>query len=107
MDPRVSTIESDVASVRAQVETIHSNYATNIALLEAEARLHMEIVSVKNELNVQLINLDRKIDQVALQQTLEFQRIAGDMRNWLLGTVIGLFIGFGGLVLGIARMTQA
>ena len=106
MDPRVSTIESDVAAMRANVETIHSNYATNIALIEAESRLRLEIVSSKGDLNLQMRELDQKIDRVAAEQKLEFQKVTSDMRNWLLATVIGMFVGFGGLFLGMARILK-
>ena len=91
MDPRVSTLESDVAVMRA-------NYGAHIAL--AEARLRFDIVSCK-------IELDRKFDKVAAEQKLEVQKIAGDMRNWLLATVIGLVAGFGMLFLGIAEVLKS
>ena len=106
MDPRVSTIESDVAAMRAQVETIYTNYATNAAQIEAASRLDLAIVATKNELQMQIVGLDRKIDRVIAEQTLEFQKVAAEMRNWLMGTVIGLFIGFGGLVIGIAKIMR-
>ena len=59
--------------------------------------MRLEIAMCKNE-------LDGKIDRVAAEQKLEFQKITSDMRNWLLATVIGLFVGFGGLFLGMARI---
>ncbi|MES2318711.1 MAG: hypothetical protein V4631_14625 [Pseudomonadota bacterium] len=121
MDPRISTLESDVAAMRAFVETIHSNYATNIALVETEARLRLEIVSAKNELNLKFVEqitaLDYKIEKIAAEQRLEFQKIvaeqklefqnvASEMRNWLVATIIGLFVGFGGLFIGLARIVK-
>lgn len=99
MDPRISTLESDVAAMRANVETMHSNYATNLAVHEAETRLRLEIISAKAD-------LEGKIERVKNDLKFEFQNVAGEMRNWLMGTVIGLFIGFGGLVLGIATIMR-
>ena len=61
--------------------------------------MRLEIAMCKNE-------LDGKIDRVAAEQKLEFQNITSDMRNWLLATVIGLFVGFGGLFLGMARILK-
>ena len=99
MDSRISTLESDVAAVRANVETMHSNYATNVALIETEARLRLEVLSLKTDMML-------KIERTAADQKLEFQKIASDMRNWLFATVIGLFVGFGGLFVGMARILK-
>jgi hypothetical protein len=99
MDLRISTVESDVASVRASVEAIHSNYATNIALVEAENRLHLEIIQSRNE-------LDRKIDNVAADLKLEFHKVANDTRNWMLATAIGLFVAFGGMFFGLLKFLK-
>lgn len=121
MDPRISTVESDVASVRASVEAMHSNYATNIALVEAEGRLQLEIVSTKNDLGLQIKDahdslnikiiesrneLHRRIDQVAAELKLEFNKVAGDTRNWMLATAIGIFVTLGGLLFGFAKFLQ-
>ena len=69
MDTRISTLESDVAAVRAKVEVIHSNYATNDALLEAKNELNLKIVESHN-------SLDRKIDRVAAEQDGKRETIA-------------------------------
>lgn len=61
MDPWASTIESDVAAMRAQVETIYIHYASNAAQIEAASRLDLAIVSTKNELQMQIVGPDRKI----------------------------------------------
>ncbi len=97
MDSRISTLESDVAAMRANVETIHSNYATNLAVHEAETRLRLEILMAKAE-------LEGRIERVRNDLKFEFNKVSGDMRNWLLATSIGLVVGFGGLFLGLATM---
>lgn len=99
LDPRISTVESDIASVRASVEAIHSNYATTIALVEAENRLHLEIVQSRNE-------LDRKVDQVAADLKLEFHKVANDTRNWMMATAVGLFVAFCGMFFGLLRFLK-
>ena len=43
MDPRVSTLESDVAAVRANVEAVHANYATKDMLREVQSQLYLKI----------------------------------------------------------------
>ena len=47
MDARISTLESDVAAIRANVETVHATYATNVMLVAAEGRLELKIEQAK------------------------------------------------------------
>lgn len=127
MDPRISTLESDVAAARASVEAIQSNYATNLQLAEVQADLKLEIVRNSER-------LDHKIDAVSGAMKLEYTQANADMkmefnksnadmqeefrksnadmraefnksnaelrvdvRNWVLATVVGLFVAFGGM----------
>ncbi len=75
MDSGVSTLESDVAAMRGHIEVIHSNYATNDALLSAKNDLQLKIIESHD-------SLDRKIDRVAAEQGPKMQAIAnaGDMK---------------------------
>jgi hypothetical protein len=91
MDPRTSTLESDVAAVHAKIEAIHSNYATSVALLGTEGRLDLKIEASKNELNL-------KIERTKNELSRDFNKLSVDVRNWVLGTVVGLFVAFGGMV---------
>jgi hypothetical protein len=105
MDPRISTLESDVAAARASVEAIQSNYATNLQLAEVQAYLKLEIVRNRER-------LDHKIDAMSGAMKLEYTQSNADMkmefnksnaelrvavRNWVLATVVGLFVAFGGM----------
>lgn len=121
MDPRTSTLESDVAAVHAKIEAIHSSYATSQALVGAEGRLELKVESSKNELNLKIegaknelnlkINetrddLELKIERAKNEVTLEFNKLSVDVRNWVLGTVIGLFVAFGGMVATMYNMMK-
>lgn len=94
MDPRISTLESDVAAARASVEAIQSNYATNLQLASVQYDLKLEIVRNTER-------LDHKIDMVSADLKSEFNKanaeLRVDVRNWVLATVVGLFVAFGGM----------
>lgn len=68
MDARISTLDSDVAAIRASVETIRLAYASKADLVGTEGRLELKIEQSKNELNLKLEisknALDAKINQV-------------------------------------------
>ncbi len=92
MDPRISTVESDVAAVRVNLEAIRLNYATSVGLTELEGRVLLEILKV-----------DKKIDVIATELKVEFQKAVGDMRASMLATAIGLFATFGAMFIGIIK----
>jgi hypothetical protein len=92
MDPRVSTVESDIAAVRATLEAIRANYATNVSLAETEGKLRLEIVKV-----------DKKIDLVAADLKVEFHKAVGAMRTSMLTTAIALFAIYGAMFIGIVK----
>jgi hypothetical protein len=96
MDPRISTVESDIAGVRASVEAMQASTATNLALVEAENRLQAQIVKTRYD-------LERKIDQAAADLKVEFYKMAIDTRSWTLATAVGLFVAFGGMIFGLVK----
>ena len=125
MDPRVSTVESDIAAVRATVEAIRVNYATNVALAETEGNLRLEIAKVDNKIDLVAADLrhqleqvarevSHKVDQAALEFSarvnqsnadlkVEFHKAVGDMRASMLTTAIALFTIYGAMFIGIVK----
>ena len=149
MDPRISTLESDVAAVRASVEAVHSNYATNLQLAEVQANLKLEIVRNSEQLDHKIDTvaaaMNARVDSISAAMKLEYNKANADMsmefnranadmrmefnkanadmrmefnkanadmrmefskahaelrvdvRNWVLATVVGLFVAFGGM----------
>lgn len=117
MDPRTSTLESDVAAVHAKIEAIHANYATAQAMAGAEGQLELKIEASKNELNLKIevckndlnlklheakdeleLKIERTKNELGHEFRTEFTKLRVDVRNWVLGTVIGLFVAFGGML---------
>lgn len=122
MDPRISTVESDVAAIRASVEFIQTSYATKNDLIAVEHRVDLKIESSKNELSRQIDasknDLERKLDahrneldlkivQLRNHLTIEFHKLSVELRNWVLGTVIALLVVFGGLTATIFNIGKS
>lgn len=125
MDPRVSTVESDIAAVRATVEAIRINYATNVGLAETEGRLRLEIAKLDKKIDmvaadqthqIALVAAEfshkadqaaadytHKVDQVAADLKVEFHKAVGDMRVSILTTAIALFTIYGAMFIGIVK----
>jgi len=116
MDTRISTLESDVAAVRASVEAVQSNYATNLQLAEVQADLKLEIVRNSQQLDHKIDTvaaaMNNKVDMVSADMRSAFNKANADLRlefieanaelrvevrNWVLATVVALFVAFGGM----------
>ncbi|MES2325175.1 MAG: hypothetical protein V4633_23210 [Pseudomonadota bacterium] len=116
MDTRISTLESDVAAIRASVEAVQSNYASNLQLAEVQADLRLEIVrnsqqldhkidtvaaALNNKADALAMATNNKVDMVAADLKLEFTKANAELRvevrNWVLATVVALFGAFGGM----------
>lgn len=54
MDAKSWTLESDVATIRANVDTVHASYATDHLLVAAEGGLELRTEESKNELLVKI-----------------------------------------------------
>jgi len=152
MDPRISTLESDVATTRANVEVIRADYVVKADVLASEHRLDLKIDHVQHELDTKInrvkYELETKIDGVQhglethiadtenrLQRKLDaveyrlgqridilqvrfdtilptlatkadFLQLSVSVRNWVLGTVLALFLSFGTMVVTMYNLMK-
>jgi outer membrane protein TolC len=103
MDPRVSTVESDIAAVRATLEAMRANYATNVSLAETEGRLRLEIVKVDKKIELVAADQRHHVDLVAADLKVEFHKAVGAMHASMLTTAIALFAIYGAMFIGIVK----
>ena len=116
MDARISTLESDVAAIRANVEAVLPTYATNHLLVAAEGRLELTIEQSKNELQLNIDQakyeldlkierakneLDLKMEHLASELRLDLKSLSAKLRSWFLGTAITMFVAFGSITVAM------
>lgn len=77
MEQRVARLEADVSAIKIDVAIILSNYATKNDI----ETLRVELGAVRSDIH----------------------KSAVETHKWMLATVIGLFIGFGGLFLAMSN----
>ncbi|MDP3672489.1 MAG: hypothetical protein Q8R69_22715 [Telluria sp.] len=143
MDPRISTLESDVATIRANVEVIRADYVVKADVLASEHRLDLKIDRVQHELDTKIDRvkyeletkidgvqhgletqiadtenrLQRKLDAVEYQVRFDtilptlatkadFLQLSVSVRNWVLGTVLALFLSFGTMVVTMYKLMK-
>lgn len=130
MDPRISTLESDVATIRGNVEVIRADYVVKADVLASEHRLDLKIDHVQHELETQIADtenrLQRKLDAVeyrlgqridilqvrfdtilpTLATKADFLQLSVSVRNWVLATVLALFLSFGTMVVTMYNLMK-
>lgn len=121
MEDRVAKLEADVSAIKIDVATILSNYATKSDVQGLRAEMKAEFGALRTEVAAEIGALRTeaaaefgvlrtgiaaefgsvRVEIESLRTTIF--KSAAATQKWMLATVIGLFIGFGGLVLGMSN----
>lgn len=99
MDPHTSTLESDVS-------TNGLNRKIDNSANELSRKIDDSNSELKYELNRRFDELDRKMDRLHNEQRQDLYKYSAEVRNWFLGTVIGLFVAFGSMTFAMFNIIK-
>lgn len=109
-------------SVRAEIGALHNEMTAEFASVRAEiaglrkemtaefASVRAEIAGLRNEMTAEFGSVRTEIESVRTQvQSLRIVILESAVatQRWMLATIIGLFIGFGGLALGMGNFLKS